>query len=140
VGPIAALTMRGASARTAATVVSLAVALAAPLVLTWQQVVAVASWAIGLGSLLVAPVAGIVLADYWVCRGGVIDRGALGESSSSGVYHYWGGVNFRAVIAFLVGMAPDLISVAQGFDTLFGGSVAAAAKVGPASCTAIESS
>ena len=36
-----------------------------PLVLTWQAVVAVASWAIGLGSLLVAPVAGVVLADYW---------------------------------------------------------------------------
>jgi len=52
-GPTAALTARGFGPRVAATVVACVAGLAAPLVLTWQQVVAVASWAIGLGSLLV---------------------------------------------------------------------------------------
>jgi hypothetical protein len=124
VGPIAALASRGASARTAAVAVSLAAAAAAPLVLTWQQVVAVASWAIGLGSLLVAPVAGVVLADYWVCRARVIDRAALEVADRQGAYHYWCGINPRAVAAFVVGMAPDLVSVAAGFESMFGGSAA----------------
>jgi cytosine/uracil/thiamine/allantoin permease len=34
------------------------------------------------------------------------------------------GFNIRAVIAFLVGMSPDLISVMSGVETLFGASAA----------------
>ena len=127
VGPMTAL---GGSSpgMGAAFAVSCAIACAAPLVMTWQQTVAAASWAVGVGSLLVAPVAGVMLADYWIMRGRVVDRSQLDANTGpGGVYHYLGGVNLRAVAAFLVGVAPDLISVARGASSLFGGSVSAAA-------------
>ena len=127
VGPMTAL---GGSSpgMGAAFAVSCAIACAAPLVMTWQQTVAAASWAVGVGSLLVAPVAGVMLADYWIMRGRVVDRSQLDANTGpGGVYHYLGGVNLRAIAAFLVGVAPDLISVARGASSLFGGSVSAAA-------------
>jgi hypothetical protein len=127
VGPMTAL---GGSSpgMGAAFAVSCAIACAAPLVMTWQQTVAAASWAVGVGSLLVAPVAGVMLADYWIMRGRVVDRSQLDAiTGPGGVYHYLGGVNLRAIAAFLVGVAPDLISVARGASSLFGGSVSAAA-------------
>ena len=111
-----------------AVAVSVLIACAAPLVMTWQQTVAVASWAVGIGSLLVAPVAGVMLADYWIMRGRVVDRSQLSsDTGPGGAYHYLGGVNMRAVLAFLVGVAPDLISVARGASTIFGGSASATA-------------
>ena len=72
VGPMTAL---GGSSpgMGAAFAVSCAIACAAPLVMTWQQTVAAASWAVGVGSLLVAPVAGVMLADYWIMRGRVVE-------------------------------------------------------------------
>ena len=111
-----------------AVAVSVLIACAAPLVMTWQQTVAVASWAVGIGSSLVAPVAGVMLADYWIMRGRVVDRSQLSsDTGPGGAYHYLGGVNMRAVLAFLVGVAPDLISVARGASTIFGGSASATA-------------
>ena len=127
VGPMAAI---GGSkpGMGSAVLVSVLIACAAPLVMTWQQTVAVASWAVGIGSLLVAPVAGVMLADYWIMRDRVVDRSQLSsDTGPGGAYHYLGGVNMRAVLAFLVGVAPDLISVAQGASTIFGGSASATA-------------
>ena len=127
VGPMAAI---GGSkpGMGSAVLVSVLIACAAPLVMTWQQTVAVASWAVGIGSLLVAPVAGVMLCDYWIMRGRVVDRSQLAsDTGPGGAYHYLGGVNLRAVLAFLVGVAPDLISVAQGASTIFGGSASATA-------------
>ena len=128
VGPMAAL---GGSkpGMGSAVLVSVLIACAAPLVMTWQQTVAAASWAVGIGSsLLVAPVAGVMLADYWIMRDRVVDRSQLAsDTGPGGAYHYLGGVNMRAVLAFLVGVAPDLISVAQGASTIFGGSASATA-------------
>ena len=75
VGPLT--TLRRMDARAAAVALASATALAAPLALTWQQVVAVASWAVGIGSLLVAPVVGVFICDFWVMRGRDIERAAL---------------------------------------------------------------
>jgi cytosine/uracil/thiamine/allantoin permease len=125
VGPTAALTGNGdggMSPRAAAVVVALAAAAAAPLVLTWQQVVAASSWAVGVGSLLVAPAVAVAVADYWVMRDRVIDRDALGSSpDSEGAYAYLKGVNWRAIVAFIAGAAPDVVSLAPEILGAFAG-------------------
>ena len=38
--------------------------------------------------VLVAPAAGVVVADYWVCRDRVVDRDALQTASATGAYAY----------------------------------------------------
>ena len=88
-------------------------AVAAYAVLPWQTVVAYASWAVGAGALFVAPAAGVVVADYWVCRDRVVDRDALQTAAATGTYAYAGGTNFRAVAALFAWMVPELWSFAS---------------------------
>ena len=70
----------------AAFALALVVAAAAYAVPTWRQVVAAASWVVGVGSLLVAPAAGVVVADYWLCRDRFVDREALADGTPGGAY------------------------------------------------------
>jgi cytosine/uracil/thiamine/allantoin permease len=107
---------RRLSSGAAATIVTSVAAIAAYAVLPWQTVVAYASWAVGAGALFVAPAAGVVVADYWVCRDRVVDRDALQTASATGAYAYAGGVNYRAVAALFAGMAPDVWSFASNLS------------------------
>ena len=104
---------RRLSSGAAATIVTSIAAVAAYAVLPWQTVVAYASWAVGAGALFVAPAAGVVVADYWVCRDRVVDRDALQTAAATGAYAYAGGTNFRAVAALFAGMVPELWSFAS---------------------------
>ena len=103
---------------------------AAPLALTWQQVIAASSWAVGIGSLLVAPTIGVMLADFWVTKSRSIDFPQLfkvpprtGPRIRSGrerddAYWYQGGVHRRAVASILIGAAPNLISLFSGLSMM----------------------
>src|SRR5213594_4180004 len=63
------------------------------------------TWLIGYGALL-GPIAGIMIADYFAVRGGQLVVNDLYRRH--GVYEYRFGINWIAVGAFLLGVAPSL--------------------------------
>jgi len=63
------------------------------------------TWLIGYGALL-GPVAGIMIADYFLIRRGVLEVDDLYRRG--GAYEYVGGVNWVAVFAFVLGVLPNL--------------------------------
>jgi NCS1 family nucleobase:cation symporter-1 len=76
------------------------------------------TWLIGYGALL-GPIAGIMIADYFVLRRGQLAIDDLYRRG--GAYEYQGGVNWLAMAAFTVGVLPNL----PGFiATLTGGRAA----------------
>lgn len=77
------------------------------------------AWLIGYSTLL-GPIAGIMIADYFVLRRGMLDAGALYRRG--GPYEYRGGVNRVAMIALALGILPNV----PGFIAAVGGGRAAA--------------
>ncbi len=75
------------------------------------------TWLIGYGALL-GPVAGIMIADYFVVRRGVLVPTDLYKRD--GAYEYSHGINWLAVAAFVLGVAPSL----PGFVAALGGRTA----------------
>jgi NCS1 family nucleobase:cation symporter-1 len=65
-------------------------------------------WLVGYSGLL-GPIAGIMIADYFVLRKCELDVDALYHTE--GKYHYTRGVNWRAIIALLAGIAVALIGL-----------------------------
>lgn len=63
------------------------------------------TWLIGYGALL-GPVAGIMIADYFLLRRQTLDPSALYRRG--GTYEYRNGVNWVAMLALLVGVAPNI--------------------------------
>ena len=63
------------------------------------------TWLIGYGALL-GPIAGIMIADYFIVRRGVLVVNDLYRRQ--GAYEYWNGINWIAVLAFALGVAPNL--------------------------------
>jgi NCS1 family nucleobase:cation symporter-1 len=63
------------------------------------------TWLIGYSALL-GPIAGILLADYFLIRRTELDQRSLFRHD--GAYHYTGGWNPAAVIALVVGVLPNL--------------------------------
>jgi len=76
------------------------------------------TWLIGYGALL-GPVAGIMIADYFVLRRGELNVDDLYRRH--GIYEYARGVNWIAVLALVVGVVPSL----PGFVAALGGHQAA---------------
>jgi nucleobase:cation symporter-1, NCS1 family len=68
-------------------------------------------WLVGYSSLL-GPIAGIMIADYFVLRKRILDVEAL--YLPDGRYSYSGGVNWRAVAALACGIAVALAGLAIG--------------------------
>ena len=75
------------------------------------------TWLIGYGALL-GPIAGIMIADYFVVRRGVLLVNDLYKRY--GAYEYTHGVNWLAIAAFVLGVAPSL----PGFVAALGGGTA----------------
>ena len=75
------------------------------------------TWLIGYGALL-GPIAGIMIADYFVVRRGVLVVDDLYKRD--GAYEYSHGINWLAVLAFALGVAPSL----PGFVAALKGSPA----------------
>lgn len=57
-------------------------------------------------AIFLGPIAGIMLFDFWVIHGRKYD--SLGLYQEHGIYSYSYGINWRAVVAFLVGVTPNL--------------------------------
>jgi len=76
------------------------------------------TWLIGYGALL-GPVAGIMIADYFTLRRGILAVEDLYRRG--GVYEYSRGVNWIAIVAFALGVAPSV----PGFIGALGGHPAA---------------
>src|SRR6266849_1441966 len=81
------------------------------------------TWLIGYGALL-GPIAGIMIADYFVVRRGVLVVDDLYKRD--GAYEYSHGINSLAVLAFALGVAPSL----PGFVAALKGSPASGVFVG----------
>ena len=127
VGPVAYVrAIKPMSGKLASMVVAAVALAAAPLALSWQQVIAVSSWVVGVGSLLVAPAIGVMLADFWVTQSRDITTPELFKvppvdwasdpnwETRSDKYWYQSGVHTRAFLAVLVGAAPNLVSLFAG--------------------------
>jgi len=65
-------------------------------------------WLVGYSGLL-GPVAGIMIADYFLIRGTELDVNSLYHRD--GVYHYTKGVNMRAMAALVLGVATALVGL-----------------------------
>ncbi|MEX2152007.1 MAG: NCS1 family nucleobase:cation symporter-1 [Gemmatimonadaceae bacterium] len=63
------------------------------------------TWLIGYGALL-GPVAGIMIADYFFLRRQTLDVDALYRRGAE--YEYWNGVNRVAIVALILGIAPNV--------------------------------
>lgn len=57
-------------------------------------------------SVFLGPIAAIMVMDFWIVHGMKYDALALYQPDN--IYHYWHGINWRAVIAFVIGVAPSL--------------------------------
>ncbi|HET9707246.1 MAG TPA: NCS1 family nucleobase:cation symporter-1 [Gemmatimonadales bacterium] len=75
------------------------------------------TWLIGYGALL-GPIAGIMIADYFVVRSGELEVDDLYRRG--GVYEYRGGINWIAIAAFTLGVLPNL----PGFIAAVSGTAA----------------
>ncbi|WP_125612729.1 NCS1 family nucleobase:cation symporter-1 [Specibacter cremeus] len=85
----------------------------------------------GLGALL-GPLFGIIMVDYWLIRKTKINVPALYTQDGSEPYHYRGGVNPRAILAFVpaaliaivFGLVPAFSAISD-FSWFFGAGIAA---------------
>jgi NCS1 family nucleobase:cation symporter-1 len=57
-------------------------------------------------AVFLGPIAAIMVFDFYVVHQRKYDTLALYQPQ--GIYHYWHGVNWRAVVAFLVGVVPNM--------------------------------
>jgi nucleobase:cation symporter-1, NCS1 family len=56
--------------------------------------------------IFLAPMAGIMICDYWIVKRGRIDVPQLYDPR--GIYRYWNGINWRALVCMVVVVAPLL--------------------------------
>ncbi len=77
------------------------------------------TWLVGYGALL-GPIAGVLIVDYWIVRKARLAVDDL--YVRDGTYAYRGGWNIAAVVALLLGVAPNLPGfLAAAAPHLFGG-------------------
>ncbi|PSK56743.1 hypothetical protein B9Z65_6367 [Elsinoe australis] len=62
-------------------------------------------------SIFLAPMAGVILVDYWVVKRRRFDVPGLYDPN--GRYRYWRGVNWQGAVAFLVACVPNLPGLAR---------------------------
>ena len=65
-------------------------------------------------AVFLAPMAGIIASDYWLVKRQNIDVPALYDPY--GRYRYVGGVNWRAALAFLIAVSPNLPGLAYSIN------------------------
>lgn len=79
----------------------------------WKIISSAASLLTFMASLAIflAPISAIIGADYWIVKRRRVDIPSLYKRR--GAYRYKGGVNWRAAVAFLVSVAPNLPGMAN---------------------------
>ena len=65
-------------------------------------------------AVFLAPMSGIMAADYWIVKKRHIDVPGLYDPH--GRYRYWNGVNWQGLVAFVVPVAPLLPGLARSID------------------------
>lgn len=68
-------------------------------------------------SCLMGPLAGVIVTDYYIVRGGKLDLAGLYDGKPGSRYWYTSGINWRAFAAFIIGFTPTL----PGFARAIGG-------------------
>ncbi|MBS5848339.1 MAG: cytosine permease, partial [Pseudomonas putida] len=72
----------------------------------------------GLGALL-GPLYGIIVTDYYLIRRSRVNLPQLYSESPEAAYHYSGGVNLRAVAAFIpAALIAIVLALVPAFETL----------------------
>ena len=66
-------------------------------------------------SVFLAPIAGILLSDFWIVKRQNIDVPALYDPE--GRYSYWSGINWRALTAFLAAVIPNVPGLANSIKS-----------------------
>lgn len=74
-------------------------------------------------AVFLAPMSGIMAADYWLVKKRKIDVPALYDPY--GRYRYWYGINWQGLVAFIVPVAPLLPGLAYSID---GSNISAGAR------------
>ncbi|KAF1847860.1 uracil permease [Cucurbitaria berberidis CBS 394.84] len=65
-------------------------------------------------AVFLGPIASIMVFDFWVIHKGRYDTLALYQPH--GIYRYTGGCNWRAIVAFVIGVAPNLPGFIQSIN------------------------
>lgn len=52
-------------------------------------------------TVFLAPICGMLIADYWIVRKGNVDVPAL-YKGKGGRYWYWSGINWRALLTMVI--------------------------------------
>ncbi|CAN5375523.1 NCS1 family nucleobase:cation symporter-1 [soil metagenome] len=88
------------------------------LIMPWRLISDLGSyiftWLIGYSALL-GSIAGVMLADYYIIRKKQLDVAELYRAG--GKYSYCNGINWRAIIAMLIGIAPNVIGFTRAAAT-----------------------
>ncbi|PMD33657.1 hypothetical protein L207DRAFT_438127 [Hyaloscypha variabilis F] len=66
-------------------------------------------------AVFLAPIAGILASDYWLVKKQHIDVPALYDPN--GRYHYWNGINWRALAALVISVSPNLPGLGYSIGT-----------------------
>ncbi|KAK7546385.1 NCS1 nucleoside transporter [Phyllosticta paracitricarpa] len=61
-------------------------------------------------SLFLGAIAGIIITDFWICRKRCLSLSSLYDPH--GIHRYFYGVNFRAIVAFICGIVPNMPGLA----------------------------
>ncbi|GAE00207.1 NCS1 allantoate transporter [Paecilomyces variotii No. 5] len=69
-------------------------------------------------AIFLGPIAAIMLWDYWILKRRKYDSLALYQPA--GIYQYAYGVNWRAIVAFIVGVAPSLPGLINSVNSSIG--------------------
>lgn len=67
-------------------------------------------------SVFLAPIMGIMSADYYILRNQTIKLTDL-YNSHQGSYWYWHGFNFRVILPWLIGWAPTVVGLISSVNT-----------------------
>jgi cytosine/uracil/thiamine/allantoin permease len=65
-------------------------------------------------AIFLGPIAAIMVVDFWVVHRGKYDTLALYQYH--GIYRYTSGCNWRAIVAFLIGVAPNMPGFIQSIN------------------------
>ena len=68
-------------------------------------------------SVFLGPLTGIMLADYWIIRRQKIQISQLYTGSPEGSYWYTYGLNWRAIVAWVIGFAPAMPGMIANVNT-----------------------
>lgn len=66
-------------------------------------------------AVFLAPIASIQASDFWLVKKCKVDVPALYDPH--GIYRYWNGINWRAAVAFIIGLTPNLPGLAKAVNS-----------------------